>query len=739
MRTVGNRGKITTGVALCVALAIGACSGTGDDAASGGAGSRSGDAMSEASAAADAPATSGFVERSLRYLATAAEVEPGANDSRGRVWRAVAQLATGDAAVELSVADLDTITQRFAEFADTTDFDMIALVNLWYRSDFGARLPADTADHVRSLMVGFKYWYTEPQPAGIVDERWYWSENHQILFHTIEYLAGRALPEETFTNDGRTGAEHAAHAEPLIRRWIEQRARYGFSEWYSNVYYTEDLEALVALAEFADDPELATLGTIGADLVLYDIAGHTLRGAFGVTHGRSYKKDKMTALDEDTWDVSKLVFDSADEDHRSQLSAVFLASATRYRPPAVLAEVLRDFGDPPTPTDVGGTVELARHSLEIDPLAPVSANPSGPMGLAFDAPENLMTWWGMAAMTPWQTVVESTNEMTAYGMWEAELFAPFKPFEGIVKNATPDTVRQLAASLAPVINIGLLSEANTYTWRSETAMLSTAQDYRKGQASQQHHIWQATLGPNAQVFTTHPRTATEPGVKWHSNSDDWTSNGALPRSVQHRNVNITMYAPLFASSEHLQGGYQDYTHAYFPREHFDEVVSVGNWTIGRLDDTYLALWSWRPTRWQRYDPAEYDTNGLTEPFELVADGGPNNVWITEVGTAATHGTFEGFVEAVTTSEPAVTPLGDPAVHSTGFDVAWTSPTQGEITVGWDAPLVVAGAEQALRGYPRIDAPWAKVPFDSTGYVIASGEHRLRLDVTEPVRDSTGDA
>ncbi|NLA37085.1 MAG: hypothetical protein GX868_15565 [Actinobacteria bacterium] len=730
-----NRGKITIGVALSVALIIGACSGTADDSASGGA--SGGGETSAVGNAAGEEATSGFAERSLRYLATAAEVEPSADNSRAKVWRAVAQLATGDGPVALSVADLDTITRRIAEFTDTTDFDMIALINLWYRSDFGERLAADTADHVRSLMVGFKYWYTEPQPEGIVDERWYWSENHQILFHTIEYLAGQALPEATFTNDGRTGAEHAAHAEALIRRWVEQRARYGFSEWYSNVYYSEDLEALVALAEFAQEPDIATLGAIGADLVLYDIAGHTLRGAFGVTHGRSYKKDKMTALDEDTWDVSKLVFDSATEDHQSQLSAVFLASATKYRPPAVLAEVLRDFGEAPTPADVGGTVELARHSLELDPLVPVTDDPDGPMGLAFDAPENLMTWWAMAAMTPWQTVVESTSEMTTYNMWEAKLFSPFKPFEGIVKNSTPDTIRQLASSLAPVINIGLLSEANTYTWRSENAMLSTAQDYRKGQASQQHHIWQATLGPNAQVFTTHPRTATEPGTKWHSNTDDWTSNGALPRSVQHRNVNITMYAPLFASSEHLQGGYQDYTHAYFPQEHFDEVISVGNWTIGRLDDTYLALWSWRPTRWQVYDPAEFDTNGLTEPFELVADGGPNNVWITELGTAATHGTFDGFVEAITGNEPAVTPLGDPAVFSTGFDVAWTSPTQGPITVGWDAPLVVAGTEQALRGYPRVDAPWAQVPFDSTSYVIAGGKHRLRLDVTAPERDSTG--
>src|SRR5206468_7581999 len=67
---------------------------------------------------------------------------------------------------------------------------------------------------------------------------------------------------------------------------------------------------------------------------------------------------------------------------------------------------------------------------------------------------------------------------------------------------------------------------------SDLGMLSTVQDFRKGQASQQHHVWQATLSPEAQVFTTHPRTPTEPGVPWHSNSEDWTGNASLPRSAQ---------------------------------------------------------------------------------------------------------------------------------------------------------------------------------------------------------------
>lgn len=702
--------RTAAAMTVAVAMIVGACSGDKDDRVT--PPDNTGD-------------PSGFEVRARAYLQRAVGQDAEGLSSREKVWRAVAQLATdADRDLSLTVEDLGTITERFATFQDTTDFDMIALLNLWYRSDGGRGLPTGTRDHIRKLILDFKYWYTEPQPEGIIDQRWYWSENHQILFHTIEYLAGQAFPDETFTNNGATGTERMAHARPLIERWIDQRARWGFAEWYSNVYYQEDLEATVALAEFADDDRLATLGSIATDLVLYDLASHTFAGAFGATHGRSYKKDKMTALDEDTWDVSKLVLDDAAEDYQSRFGAVFLASATRYRPPPVLESIVADLGPEPSPDDPGGVVERARHSLELDPLAEITPDPDGPMGLAFDDPDNLMLWWSMAAFTPWQTVVESTSEMTRYNLWDADLFAPFAAFRGIVASSSPEQLRLLARSLAPQINFGLLSEANTYTWRNRCGMLSTAQDFRKGQASQQHHIWQATLSPDAQVFTTHPRTPTEPGAKWHSNSEDWTGNGTLPRSAQFRNVNISIYRPLFAAEADLRGGYQPYTHAYLPQDHFDEVTSAGNWTFARLGEAYVAIWSQRTPRWVSYDPAVYDTNGMTKPFELVAEGGPDNVWITELGCAPSHGTFGEFQAAITSSEPQVDSEGN---------VSWTSPSLGEMRFGWDEPLVVDGNRIELDGYPRIDSPWAQVPFDSTRYRIRAGERSLEVDVGSATR------
>src|SRR5262249_38089931 len=128
-------------------------------------------------------------------------------------------------------------------FDDCTDFDVLYLLNLWYA--YGDHLPAETREAISARLVAFKYWYTEPTPPGVTGKRWVWSENHRIIFHVDEYLAGLAFPDETFTNDGRTGADHATSARARILDWFEEKVRFGFSEWHSDVYYQKDVTPLL--------------------------------------------------------------------------------------------------------------------------------------------------------------------------------------------------------------------------------------------------------------------------------------------------------------------------------------------------------------------------------------------------------------------------------------------------------------------------------------------------------------
>lgn len=56
------------------------------------------------------------------------------------------------------------------------------------------------------------------------------TENHQILFHSCELLAGQLFCDAVLPNSGQTGRWHAEHGAKLAHGWLDQRARFGFSE-----------------------------------------------------------------------------------------------------------------------------------------------------------------------------------------------------------------------------------------------------------------------------------------------------------------------------------------------------------------------------------------------------------------------------------------------------------------------------------------------------------------------------
>ena len=130
---------------------------------------------------------------------------------------------------------------------DTSDFHLQSLLRMVYA--YNDDLPLAERERIKETLLNFRYWMDQPGQ----DSMCFWSENHQILFATAEYLAGQRWPDEIFTNSGKTGAEHRELARARILIWLEQRWLYGFTEWYSNVYYVEDIAALFNLIDFAED------------------------------------------------------------------------------------------------------------------------------------------------------------------------------------------------------------------------------------------------------------------------------------------------------------------------------------------------------------------------------------------------------------------------------------------------------------------------------------------------------
>ena len=626
----------------------------------------------------------------------------------------------------VTVDSLAGTWQMLDAWKDTGDFRVMYLH--WVLALGHGVIDPTVLAAIEQRMVGFRYRWDDPLPADRVDHKWFWSENHRVIMAVDEYLAGRAFPDRVFTVTGLTGVQHAERARPQILAWIDERARFGFSEWHSNVYMLKNITPLLTLVELCNDDELIRRGTAALDLCLADLALNLQRGAYGATRGRTYKKDKMSSLDEATFGTAKLLFDDTDQGWQSasDTGATYFCAAKRYRVPEVLRRI--------AVSEQVGTVR-ERHGVPIDPHEPLSLDPHGAYGYDYDDQANVPFWWSQGALTSWQMVPSTLEAARRFRLWDTDLFAEFGALEQLVQ-VGPAAAQVAARELASMAAFGVLSEAHTYSWRSPDVMLSSVIDHRAGDARDQAHAWQATIDHNALVFTTHPSRPTPQSLDWSEDSGYWTGSASMPRTAQQHNVAIHIYEPAYTPpSDPLLGpifGYLNETHAYFPQDHFDEVVQTGGWTIGRRGDGYIALWSHRPTVWRNNDPAVVATHGLVQPFDLVAEGSAQNVWIVEVARRADAGDFTTFVEAVAAAPvEVVRPSGS---EGNGQLARYVSPSQGELVFSERQGLTLAGQPVPLKDHPRLESPWGDVCHLGRYLALSEGDASLVIDFDKGVRE-----
>lgn len=646
----------------------------------------------------------------------------------------------------------DPIFEKLFRLRDTSDFDLLYLMNLLYA--YGGDPVASPAlwQKAEQAVLDFKYWYTDPTPPRtfqgqpVIDQMWYWSENHVLLFRVNEYLAGQRYPDRIFTVTGQTGAWHRDRARAAILDWIDERARSGFSEWHSDVYYQKDITPLLSLVEWADDPELARRAAMMLDIAFLDIALNLHHGNFGATHGRSYIKDKASATTQDVFNGAKFWFDDTKLSYTSTTAAdaSLLARAKKYRLPEVIRRIAR-YDRPMEDRE-----RMSRPIEEEPDPDPNVSPPAGPPGLEYTDEANLPLWWSMGVQPVWSFLPLTFEVAERENLWQAQ-FSSFKTFRDLVwvngdLDATLRNARPWLGLLWKMIDESVLSQVNTVTWRTADYMMSSAQDYRAGLRGSQTHAAQATLDENAVVFTQHPAYLPlpnggpiPPDWSWQQHDEPgpgyWTGNASEPRTAQYRNVVIQLYAPQYFPSPLFGFPYRDETHAYFPEAHFDEVVQAGHWTLGRRGNAYVALYSLLPTQWRSGQPEVFQNAGL--PFDLVAPGSAQNVWILECGSRSEWGSFGAFGEAIERARVTATPVPDEDGDGLpdGYAVAYDSPSQGHLELAWKGPFRVNGEEVPLSDFPRFDNPFVKTAFGDTRYEISDGAYSLLLDFASGERQA----
>ncbi|HZU95599.1 MAG TPA: hypothetical protein VFF73_02745 [Planctomycetota bacterium] len=577
--------------------------------------------------------------------------------------------------------------------AHPPDFDASTLLRLVYRH--GSALPPDVTQSIHDALIGFKYWIDE----GGTDNMVFWSENHQILLATAETLAGQLYPAETFTNSGLTGLQHVQKARPRVMRWLDERLRFGFSEWNSPGYYEEDFSALFNLADFAQDPAVQERACMVMDLMLFDLARLNLGGSFAPSSGRCYGEWKTNAHFQSVGNLMQILFGTRGQfDGPNSPAAHWLATSTRYKAPSVLLAIGQD---------TSGWVDRSRVSISFDEAPSV--------GIGFTSLDDGMFWWGHGAYVAKQTIATTRSMVLAWNdaNMKAELQSDLGPIAPVFY-LLPDADLAAAADAASPLTEGMcLTRANLYTYRRPDVMLSSAQDYRRGQVGPQQQIWQATLGTSAVVFTT------APGQQNHDGPNYWTGNATMPEVVQSEDALIAAYDPSLIAV--AQMGLPE-THAWFDATQFDESETRGSWTFGRKGTGYVGLYSDQPIA----------ANGS----DLVASGW-QNIFICQVGDEARWTTFAAFKDAC--AQAPISVHYPNALDTSPIRVDYGVPGRSTLELDYGGQATLGGQPLATDEFPRFENPYSQTAWGSPTTDITFGGFTLHLyhDASSDVRQGDG--
>ncbi len=578
---------------------------------------------------------------------------------------------------------------RLDERRDTADFRLAALVRMLFLDRTHNALPQHLLERIEGCVLNFKYWLDEPGH----DKMCYWTENHQALFFSGELLAGHLFPDEVFPNASMTGREHADKAHPRVLRWLDERIRFGFSEWHSNIYFNEDIPALLNLIDFAEDPEIRTKAAMVLDILLFDILNNSYRGALATVFGRTSASKFFSGLTSDSSSPAAWVLLGLGEPRSpTNFGAAFAATSVNYHPPVLLEEI----------------AEASRDNHEHRQRDGIDVADGPKYGIGYEDDDDIVFWAGMAGLVAPEVIEGTMAFLDRHDLWDGFLFGDLPEdirdlLQGLPRpRAFADLVRPISQGIA-------LESMSTYVYRTPHYQLAGGQDHKPGFFGAQTLMWMAALDHDAFVFTKGPVDLDVGGAELGvSFGGDWIG-GWKPRVTMHRNVGVIQYrkpdvpvADPFVTSKP--------SHAFFPRAAMDEVREENGWVFGRKDEGYVALYSALPTHWAE-----------DNDYQLISDS-TDNTWIVELGSLDERGDFDTFVTEIASAPLAI-----------DGSVAYTSPSVGQIEVAWEGPMVVDGVEVALGPFERFDNAYCRQEFDTRRTIIEHDGVRLDLDMEAGTR------
>ncbi len=612
---------------------------------------------------------------------------------------------------------------------DCSDFRAQMLFKIY--KDCGNKLNEKCRLLIKNTFLDFKYFMDEPGD----DSMCFWSENHQILFAVSEFLAGQEWPDEVFRNNDMTGREHMLKAKKRIDSWMEQRFNYGFSEYLSNNYLAEDIAPMANYIAYSEDKNSVEQMKIIMDTLWLDVALSSVNNRFVATSSRMYGNNKignfygnsiLSAMNV-LWGTDcaeKFLGNPYLTDREKEQINLSLSKKANYiilcftdivkKGIYVLPEAVKDIAlyDGTFVSKLG--CGLSPEDMENE-------------GLIGTEPHQIMAQWGAETFTNPQVIYNSLKYLKDNKMYRNSFLGYFRflnitLFRFVNWKKFGEKFNIMPHGIAT-------GRGNIYTYRTAHYSMSTSISKDVDMCGAQDHEWTANIGEALTLFTTHPaengkgRYGVSPGY--------WIGNGRRPMSVQNENVNITIYK-LPDKLRLGETSIAKMTHAYMPKDFYDEFELDGNTVFARKNGVFVALISNGKLQYKPFDADSAsglykgkeipDNYRIKSEFDLCRYDGKYHIYITELSDEDKE-TYSDFKMRIRNN----------TVFFGGDGYAEYSTCSGKISVSYDGTFNVNDVPQP-KIYDRYDSKFCKSERKAEEIFVDSGKHTLHLGFRDGIRD-----
>ncbi|MDN3019096.1 hypothetical protein PH210_23265 [Paenibacillus sp. BSR1-1] len=226
--------------------------------------------------------------------------------------------------VELIVRDtLQVINARF----DCSDFYFNQLFRFWADFHDTGLFEESLWEECKQTILNYRYWFDEPGD----DVMWFFSENHALLFHTCEYLAGQLFPDEIFPNANILGSVHVERAKVRLKKWFEKFNDEGLAEWNSSAYIPINVMGFLQVYDLVNDLELKSAAEQALDTTFRLMALNCHNGYLSCSHGRIYEKELKGNYNNATTSLLWIAYGKGNLNNSTFAAAAL--SMSEYEPP----------------------------------------------------------------------------------------------------------------------------------------------------------------------------------------------------------------------------------------------------------------------------------------------------------------------------------------------------------------------------------------------------------------------